>query len=246
MLIEAAAYSSSWRQVAPGAKAMFALAGVVAAFLAHSPGVALGVAALMSLVTLTGARVAPGLYLRVLLPPLGFLLLSSLSLLISLNGDGQGGLNWRLAPEALPRIAELSARSLAALSALLFLVLSTPLSDLIQLLRTLKIPEVLLDLMVLCYRMIFVFSEALRDTLTAQQARLGYQSARHSLRSLGLLTANLALQVWLRASHLHQAAMARNGEGPLRFLPRNYPAAARDQSLALVASLVLLTLVGVA
>ena len=59
-------------------------------------------------------------------------------------------------------MAEVGARSLAAL---LLLVLTTPQIDLIVLLRRLKTPEVLLELMVFCYRMLF-FSEATHDTLT--------------------------------------------------------------------------------
>ena len=45
----------------------------------------------------------------------------------------------------------------------LFLVLTTPLIDLIAMLRRLKTPEALLEIMVLSYRMLFVFSEAVHD-----------------------------------------------------------------------------------
>ena len=244
MLIDQAAYGGRWRRICPGAKATFALAGVIAAFIAPRPETACAVAIVLILSALFGAGTPPRLYLRIALPATGFLLLSSLSLLISLNGDGSGGIDWQLAPDALPRIAELAARSLAALAALLFLVLSTPLPDLIMLLRRLRTPEVLLDLMVLCYRMLFVFSEALNDTLIAQKARLGFVTYRRSLHSLGLLTASLTSQVWLRARCLHQAAQARNGDGPLRFLTDNYPTARRDLGFSLLGSLLLLGLAG--
>lgn len=240
MLIEQAAYSSRWRGVCPGAKAGFALAAGIAAFLAATPGQALSVAAVLSLLSILGAGVPAWLYLRVALPATGFLALSSVSLLISLGSDGHGGLAWQLASDAGPRIAELAARSLAALAAMLFLVLSTPLPDLIGLLRRLRMPEVLLDLMALCYRLLFVFSAALHDALTAQQARLGHGSPRRRLRSIALLAASLAGQIWLRARALHLAAQARNGDGPLRFLPRRYPSAPRDLVLAACASLLLL------
>lgn len=240
MLIEAAAHGSRWRPVCPGAKALFAAAGLIAAFVAATPATALLVAALLVLAAVAGAGIGLGLYLRIALPATGFLALSCLSLLVSLSGDGAGGIVWQVAPDALPRLAELAARSLAALAAMLFLVLTTPLSDLIVLLRRLRVPEALLDLMVLCYRMLFVFSEALHDTLTAQQARLGFATTRLALKSLGLLAASLAAQVWLRARHLHLAAEARNGGGTLRFLPRTYPAAAHELRLAAGASLLLL------
>ena len=240
MLIEQAAYASRWRRVCPGAKGCFALAGLVAAFVAPTPAAALLVAAVLCAVAVLGAGTRPLLYVRVAAPATGFLALSCLSLLFSLTADADGSLHWHFAHDAGARIAELAARSLAALAALLFLVLSTPMSDLIVVLRRLHVPEVLLDLMVLCYRMLFVFSEALHDTLTAQKARLGYVSTRHSLHSLGLLTASMAAQIWQRARALHIAAVARNGEGPLRFLGATYPAARRDLGLAMLAGSLLI------
>ena len=231
MLIEQAAYGNRWRQVSPAAKGAFALAGLIAAFAAPAPLVAAGIAVLLAVTACLGAGVAPGLYLRVAAPAAGFLALSALTLFVSIDTD----FSWRWAPEAWPRVAELGARSLAALCALLGLVLTTPLSDLLGLLRRLRCPDVLLDLMVLCYRMLFVFSAALHDTATAQRARLGYASARLTRRSLGLLAANLTVQVWQRAHALHLAAQARNGDGALRFLSPQFAHARRDTLLAVLA-----------
>jgi len=241
MLIEQAAYSNRWRRVTPVAKSCFALAGMIAALIAATPAVAATLAALLAGTTCLGAGVSWGLYLRVAAPAVGFLALSCATLLFSL-GAANGGLFWQIAPDALPGIAAVAARSLASLAALLGLVLTTPLPDLIGLLRRLRLPEVLIDLMVLCYRMLFVFSEVLNDTLTAQKARLGYTTGRQSLRSLGLLTANLTMQVWRRAHGLYLAAMARNCEGPLHFLAPEFVHAGRDTALAALAGSLLILL----
>ena len=235
MLIEQAAYGNRWRRVSPAAKGAFALAGLLAAFLAHSPQNALGVALLLAASTLLGAAVPMRLYGRVALPGAAFLLLSCLTLLVSVHLDEHGAASWRYAPEMLPQVEAIAARALAALAALLSLVLTTPLPDLIGLLRRLHTPEILLDLMVLCYRMLFVFSATTRDIVSAQDARLGYSTRRRGLRSLGQLIASLSLGIWLRARALHRAALARNGDGPLRFLTPVYPQAGRDRLIALLA-----------
>ncbi len=241
MLIEQAAYASRWRQVSPAAKSVFALSGLVAAFAASSLSGGVLVTLLLVVVTWLLARVPVGVYVRVAAPALLFLALGSLSLAVSLGRDPvTGGLALQIAPDAVEQLSRVSTRSLGALAALLLLVLTTPLSDLIGLLRRLKMPELLLDLMVLCYRMLFVFSAAVRDTLTAQTARLGYASPRLALRSLAGLVANLALQVWQRAHALHTAAQARNNDGPLRFLVRRFDHAGRDTALALAAGLFLI------
>lgn len=233
MLIEQSAYANRWRSVTPAAKGVFALGGLVAAFIVtHRPAAGLGIAALLAAVTLGGARVAPGLYLRVAAPALFFLAISALSLAVSVTPDAQGGLGLHTTPDGQALAAGVVGRSLAGLAALLFLVLTTPLTDLIALLRRLRTPEVLLDIMVLCYRTLFVFSGALQDMRTAQAARLGYGSRRQTLRSLGDMAANLTVQIWQRARALHLAALARNNDGPLRFLTTPHPHARRDIALA--------------
>ena len=242
MLIEQAAYANRWRHVAPAAKGVFALAGFVAAFAAATPRAAIAVAALICLVTLVGARVAAGRYLRVAAPALIFLAISCLSLAFSVTADASSFISFDLAPGGLQQVAEVGARSLGALAALLFLVLTTPLIDLIALLRALRTPEILLEIMVLCYRMLFVFSEAVHDTLTAQSARLGYSTNRLALRSLGGLAANLTLQVWQRAGDLHVAAQSRNNDGPLRFIEPTFTNGRRDVLLASVAGSALVVL----
>ena len=98
--------------------------------------------------------------------------------------------------------------------------------------------------MVLCYRMLFVLSEAMHDTITAQSARLGYATTRRSLHSLGLLAANLAVQVWQRAQGLATAALARNGGGSLRFLSPGFAHARRDTCIAAIAGVALIALAG--
>ena len=233
MLIEQCAYANRWRRVSPAAKAIFALCGVVASFVAGTPLAAVAVVGLLAVVTWVGARIPVGRYLRVAAPALFFLATSCLSLAFSLNADHDtGAFALHLTPTGLRQVAEVSARSLGALAALLFLVLTTPLIDLIALLRRLKTPEVLLEIMVLCYRMLFVFSDAVHDTLTAQSARLGYSTSRLALRSLGGLAANLTVQVWQRAHDLHIAAQARNNDGPLRFLEPKFANAGLDSALA--------------
>lgn len=206
---------------------------MVAAFASASAPAALLVAVVISGVTILGAAIPLPRYLRVAAPPLLFLAASSASLAVSLDfGTATHGIQLHPATAEFPRIAVVCSRSLACLTALLFLTLTTPLSDSISLLRSCKIPETLLDLMTLCYRTLFVLSEAVHDTLAAQSARLGYVTARHSIRSLGGLTANLTLQVWQRSQALHLAAEARCNDGALRFLVHSYPDSRRHVCIA--------------
>ncbi len=223
MVLERYVYASRWRWVTPAAKGLFTLCGLAAVFLAPHPLVACGLALVMAVVTLFGGGIPLKNYLRIAAPALLFLACSAVSLIFSLRLGGPWGVSLHLAQSEFPRAALVCARSLGGLASLLFLALTTPMNDIISLLRRLKTPETFLDLMCLCYRMLFVFSEAVHDMHTAQAARLGYSSPRRALRSLGILAANLTLQVWHRSQALHYSAMARNNDGPLRFLEPEFP-----------------------
>jgi len=128
------------------------------------------------------------------------------------------------------------------LTALLFLALTTPLSDIISLLRRCRLPDTLLDLMTLCYRTLFVLSEAVHETITAQSARMGYATFAISLRSIGGLISNLIVQVWQRSQTLHLAAQARNNDGALRFLENSYTNSRQSITIAVTAGGLLVVL----
>jgi cobalt/nickel transport system permease protein len=236
VLTEQSAYTNRWRQVSPIVKGYFSLCGMVAAFAAGSPRTALLIALILSAATVFGAGIPAVRYLRVAAPPLLFLAASGLSLLVSLDfGSSTSTVALRLAESEFPRIAQACSRSLACLTALLFLALTTPLSDIISLLRRCKLPDTLLDLMTLCYRTLFVLSEAVHETITAQSARLGYATFTISLRSLGGLVTNLIVQVWQRSLMLHMAAQARNNDGALRFLENSYARSPQNITIAATA-----------
>lgn len=234
--IETAAYASRWQGVAPSAKALFALGGMGAAWIATRPGTLAALAAVLALAALIGARVPLRTYVAVALPPLGFLLLSCLTMLATPGVDG----SWYWAGSMWPAVVRTAGRSLAMLAALLGFVLTTPLPDLLALLRRLGTPDLLLDLMALCYRMLFVLRQAWIDGVTAQDARLGYGGWRHAWRSTGLLAGQMAVQVWQRAAALQMAADARGYQGLLRFLPAVFPHARRQNAWAGLAALLLL------
>jgi cobalt/nickel transport system permease protein len=175
MLIEQCAYANRLRPVTPAAKGIFCLCGVIASFAAGTPAAACAVAVTLAGVTVVGAGIPLGRYLRVAAPALLFLGVSACTLAVSLKINGLfEGFSIGIERASVQSASQAAGRSLGALSALLFFAMTTPLTDSIGLLRRLKAPETLLDLMTLCYRTLFVFSDAVRETTTAQGARLGY------------------------------------------------------------------------
>jgi cobalt/nickel transport system permease protein len=235
------AYSNRWRWVHPGAKGLLTLCAFVSAFVSTNPWFLVMVAVVLGILTVWGAGIPLGQYLRVFLPPLAFLATGGAMIALSCQWPGSGhAFAIHLDPSQLPRVAILVGRSLSCLAALLLLSLTTPMTDIIFLLHRLKVPTAILDLMTVGYRSLFVFLEAIHDITTAQAARLGYATTKTTMRSLGSLIAVLAIQVWQRSLALDQAALARASDGPLFFLGNKYDDSRRSFVMAAGAGLMLM------
>lgn len=230
MLVDSCAYGNRWRFLHPAEKGLLAGLALLAALAARSPLAALMVFACMAALTVGGAGIPLRIYLRLLLLPAGFLLAGVASLAVSFGGGEiplgtLPGLNWSifLSQAGLTQAALAFCRSLGAVGALYFLALTTPMTEIIGLLRRLRVPALFLELMLLAYRQIFVFLQIAQDMRTAQASRLGYATTGNSFRSLAALGANLYLRVQQRSRLLHRSLLCRGYEDDLRWLEREYP-----------------------
>lgn len=241
MLIEHSSHANPLRHLAPSAKGLFAVSGMVAVYLATTPLASLAVASLFVFLTLGVATVAVRSYLLIFAPALLFIALGSLAMTFSFAfGNSWHDIELQFLPAEVARAATVCSRSLGSLSALLFLTMTTPVSDLIALLRRLRTPALLIDIMVLGYRSLFVFNQVLDDTRTAQASRLGYRSMGQSLRALGILMAHTTVQLWDRSRQLHTAALARaGGEKALHFADQNVTHDRLQCLIALIAGIIL-------
>jgi cobalt/nickel transport system permease protein len=142
-------------------------------------------------------------------------------------------------PLALQTGWQLASRALGAAAAMNFLTLTTPMVDLVDLMRRLRCPALLIDLMTLIYRFIFVLLESLNQLYTAQESRLGYINFRRGIASAGLLGSQLFVEAYHRSQRLQVALESRGYSGDLKVLPTIYHQDWRlwGLSLGIIASL---------
>ncbi|PLX78233.1 MAG: cobalt ECF transporter T component CbiQ [Desulfuromonas sp.] len=218
MQIDRFAYLNRWRRRHPAEKAGIAILCLLACLLSRSVMVPLLAAFFMGLLTVVGARIPWRTYWRLLLVPLGFLLFGSLAILIDLPANGFDIREIRLATGNVPVAALLVSRSFGAVCSLLFLALTTPMTDILTLLRRCGFPALLLELMLLAYRQIFLLLDTAARIRQAQEARLGYLSWFGGLRSFGLLGAALLRQTFQQSRQLHLALQSRGYRDDIRVL----------------------------
>lgn len=212
--IDAYAYSNRLRRIHPGEKIIFSAATVALCLVFRSPVVSLLALAVISLLLARVAGVPLGAYWEFLRLPTGFIVIGVATIVIVVvPSDGAGALlSLPLGPvrigvtaaSLLGGVRVLSA-SIGSVGSTLFLALTTPMVDITDQLRRWRVPALFVDLMLLVYRFIFVLLETAKSMHTAQEARLGYSTARRALRSVGMVASNLYLRANARASALFTA-----------------------------------------
>jgi cobalt/nickel transport system permease protein len=158
------------------------------------------------------------IYLKVMAVPAAFIALGSLSLLFSLS-TADHHIHVVYAGEQMPKVISLIARALAAASCLCFLGLTTPASDWFPMLRRLHVPQIIVDIMFLVHRFLFIFVDRLETMHMAHESRLGYTNMRSTLRSSGMIGANLLVTALKRARSMEMGMASRCFTGEMLILP---------------------------
>ena len=225
--VDRVAHLNHWRHRSLPEKAVLALGMLLLAIVLPPFPASLVVAAVMVIAALAGARVPVRVWLACAAGPMGFLLVGAVSLMAQVDGGGISP-----APGGVTAAAGLVARSMAGVTCLLFLALTTPATDLIAGLRRLGLPAEIAEVALLMYRFLFLLGDTAMAMNAAQAARLGHVGARRRLRSLGLLIANLLPRALDRARRLEVGLAARGWDGEMRVL--SCPAKVSVSGLTLV------------
>lgn len=159
-------------------------------------------------------------YLRCMLIPLSFLALSCLAMAVQYgaNTDRLAGMmlgtqTLYVTRAGLCLAGSLFLKSLAAISCMFLMSLSTPMGELLYVLGRLRIPGTLLALMHFIYRYIFILLETNRRQKEAIMSRLGYENPHNRLRVFGSEVANLLVVSMKRSQEYYDALQSRGYEG---------------------------------
>ena len=174
------------------------------------------------------SRIRLGQLIRLILVPVSFVFWGSIMVMVDANATSDAfhlnvfGCVWGITPLGWQRGWLLFFRSFSAILVLYALVLNTSVNDMLAVLRRLRVPDVLLDVMVLVYRNIFIFSDTATSIYTSQKSRLGYQNIKTSLHSTAQLGGRLYVLGSMRADHLYRSMESRCYNGKLYSLPREW------------------------
>jgi cobalt/nickel transport system permease protein len=128
------------------------------------------------------------------------------------------GLHIGVTHEGIWNAVNLFFKTLATVSCLYFLSLSTPMTELMAVLKRLRVPKLMIELMGLIYRFIFVLLETAENIFISQRARLGYESFSSGFRSIKVLSSSLFIRAYKRSDEIYHSLEARGYDGDLNFL----------------------------
>ncbi|NSW82383.1 MAG: cobalt ECF transporter T component CbiQ [Syntrophothermus sp.] len=204
MLLDDYAWNNALRRWHPLERLSITAGGMLVTLISHRPAVAFSVFLVFSALIVGAARVKLKDFLYMLSWPVAFLAIGIIAIVISYNPGipcvlsvKTFGLTWGITWEGVQTAHQLSARVLSMVSAMYFLCLTTPIVELTSVLKTLRMPDIISDIMYIMYRGIYLLSETVEQTVWAQTLRLGYSDWKHSFSSFSYLVTF----AWVDAIH---------------------------------------------
>ena len=251
-LLDDYAHTNALREISPRLKLMLGLGSILLCVFSPSPVAPLIASLTMSATTVFLAKIPGRLYCKLLIVPLTFVLFSSLVILF-VTGSGEPiiafqafGLGLGIGRESANTALLMLSRTFGGTSSLFFIALTTPMIEIFSILKSLRLPDVLLELSMLIYRYIFVLMDQAIMINRAQTMRLGHANRRSSFNSFSMLSGVLFLRAWEQGERLMVAMDSRCYDGRVNVFERRTPVMPQGALivvgyLAAVAAIALLT-----
>ncbi|OEH93128.1 cobalt ECF transporter T component CbiQ [Bacillus solimangrovi] len=226
-------YENRFNDIHPLEKVIFSFGCLIISIMMKNIVVSLFVFIIMSSLTVFGAGVALRFYLKLLLLPLMFLLMSIGTMIISITPKELKTVDIMWSIDLFKWSVYISETSVAettilifivsaSISCMYFLILTTPFQGILWVLQKMKVPTIFLELVVFTYHFIFVLWKKTREIHIAQSARLGYQNYRLWLSSLAQLIVGIFIKSIRSAQELNIAIESRGGEESIPQVDGNY------------------------
>ena len=108
-------------------------------------------------------------------------------------------------------------RALSGVSSMYMLALSTPLNEIIYVMKKARTPKIIIELMYLVYRFIFIMRDSYKSMRKSIESRLGFRDYRTSLLSFGKIISNILIVSLRKANSFYDSMESRCYRGEIRF-----------------------------
>ena len=215
-LLEDIAQKNGIREVNTMLKLAAGLGAILLSLLSASYIPPLFIALILTGAILFLARVDAKIYAELFILPLWFAVMSVAGIILISGGqdifwkwDILSSFSLSVTRESINEGVLVFCRVLGGMSAMCFISLTTPMTDIFSVLRKCRVPETIIDLMMIIYRTIFILMDQVIQIYHAQVMRLGYSTWRESLHSFSSLCGAAFIASWNSGEDLIRAMDAR-------------------------------------
>ncbi|WP_242954765.1 cobalt ECF transporter T component CbiQ [Desulfitobacterium chlororespirans] len=223
--IDYLAYSSKIRHWNPTFKVILALLTILLCIALNNVYVSVVVILSMAYLVIEVGGLAFHDYLSVLTIPLTFILISILAVVVDFSGQPSGEYNLYLGftylyttTDMLKNGVFLMLKIIASISGLQLMILTTPSSEIIAVMKKTHLPKDFIALMNMIYRYIFILLEVFAKMKNAAESRLGYRDLKTSYFTFSSVASNMFVLSLKKANAYYDAMEARCYDGELMFL----------------------------
>lgn len=177
--------------------------------------------------TIIGAGIPKKSYAKMIMPPVVYLLISIFTVIVTFGFSDNAYtesfiyfkqlhiLNFHIgiAEGSVKNGLILGVRALSGISSMYFLILTTPCSQQIKVMKKVNLPAVFIELYVLTYRFIAIFFEEVILIHTAQKIRFGYKGYKNSMNSLAVLIKILFVRMMIRFKEIESILELKHFDG---------------------------------
>lgn len=225
------AYASKMRRWNASFKVIFSILCLLCCITFNNIYVSVAVILTMGYLTVVIGGLAFDHYFSMLMIPIVFLLFGSAAIAIGFSLHPAGEYHMHVfhlfyiycSKASLLKAGNLILKAFGAVSALYMMTLTTPLSELITVLRKAHVPKLLIELMNMIYRYIFIMLDTHSRMKNSALSRLGYVNFKTSCYSFGQIASNLLIVSLKRGTNYYNALESRCYDGDLRFLEEEKP-----------------------
>jgi cobalt/nickel transport system permease protein len=228
--LEDIAQTNGLREVNTYLKLAAGFGGIILCLLSTSYLPPLFIALLLTGSILALAKVDAKTYAELFVVPFWFALFSVAGIILVSGGsevfwrwDPLPWLSVSITRESINHGFLVFCRIIGGMSAMCFIALTTPMTDIFIVLRHCRIPEILIDLAMIIYRTIFIILDQVKQIYNAQVMRLGYSTWRESIHSFASMCGAVFIASWNAGEDLIRAMDARCYDGKFALLGETRP-----------------------
>lgn len=229
-LIDRISYTNRFIDVHPVEKMFFSMGGLVLSVITGNPALLVSLFIVMSILIVFAAGVKLKHYIKLLAIPFIFIILGVITIIVEINAQ-PGEYLWRsefryinfsISNDSASIGGILFLRSITSISCFYFFILTTPVSDVEYILKTMRLPVLFREMFMMIYRFIFITAEMAERIKISQRSRSGYSSFKKSIKSTGMLASSVFVKSFFFGKASYSAMLSRGYEGELNVLDSDY------------------------